>query len=72
MKKHRALIEQLESFGFALLPGQKINSSTESYFVCNDSYGTDVEALIAVRYLSWTQRYEFDFGFNSPAIRLFF
>jgi hypothetical protein len=72
MKKHGLLIEQFESLGFTFLPGQKINTSTGSYFVCNESRGTDVEALIAVRYLSWTQRYAFDFGFNSPAIRSFF
>ncbi len=72
MRKHGALIDQFESLGFTFLPEQKINSSTGSYFVCNDSRGTDTEALIAVRYLSWTQRYEFDFGFNSPAIRSFF
>jgi len=72
MKRHGLLIEQFERLGFTFLPGQKINTITKSYFVCNESRGTNVEAFIAVRYLSRTQRYEFDFGFNSPAIRSFF
>ena len=72
MKKHGLVVDRLERLGFSFLPGQKINSSDISYFVFDDSRETDVEALIAVRYLSWTQRYAFDFGFDSPALRSFF
>ncbi|MET2987312.1 hypothetical protein G5B88_17560 [Herbaspirillum seropedicae] len=66
------MIEQLEGLGFSFLPEQKVNSSDISYFVCNGSRGTDVESLLAVRYLSRTQRYEFDFGFNASSVRSFF
>jgi len=72
MKKHGLLIDRFESLGFRLLPGQKINTSDISYFGCDDTRETNIEAFIAVRYLSRTQRYEFDFGFESPDIRSFF